>query len=486
MKVLELFSGIRATSEALNRLNVEHETFTVEFNEKFQNVANKLWGTDEPARDVTQFTAEWLPEHWNKKADLVVGGFPCQPFSMAGKQQGFHDEKGRGKLYQDTLRVINEVQPTYVILENVKSILNKNHKWIITEIEETLKEWGYYVHTQVINSKNYLPQNRERVFVMASKIRQPEHIEEKSHDMILRDFLEEDKEVSLNYFITNQQISNLNLDLDKLDVKDAKKIIKVGNCSASNHSGLNVYSVKGISPTFRENHGASIKIVYSNKEYTNTERLEALFNHKFKEPHNGESIIDIIAEAFGTTDLVVEKDGEKHFKLSDGTTRKIGYREAEKNWLLPISKNYTNNIVKDIDGVLSTLTSSSPKKIILLEKWLMENRVNINGIFHKSFNAENYVTGAGTEEERAQEGSSHHIGTLTSTGANSKQKIIESLIPLKIRAITPREAFRLMGWYDHQIDNIIDSCPKTDIYKTAGNSMVIHVMQDIVANLLGE
>lgn len=148
MKVLELFAGIRATTEALRRQNIKHQTFTVEFDNAVQEVANTLHNTNEPVRDIKEFKAEMLPEHWNKQADLVVAGFPCQPFSKAGKRKGFDDESGKGKLYQDTLRVIEETNPTYVILENVKAITQDKHKWILKEIIDTLKGLGYtHTHT---------------------------------------------------------------------------------------------------------------------------------------------------------------------------------------------------------------------------------------------------------------------------------------------------------------------------------------------------
>lgn len=200
IKVLEGFAGIRATSEALSRLGIEHTTTTVEFDKKVQEVANQLWKTNEPTRDVTKILDPSYEHNLiGREFDMFVGGFPCQPFSMAGKGQGFHDEKGRGTLYIDTLNVIDHFRPDYVILENVKAITFKNHKWIITEIEETLKGWGYFVHTQIINAKDYLPQNRERVFVMASKIKQPREIIPTGHNLTLKDILEDN--VPENYFI---------------------------------------------------------------------------------------------------------------------------------------------------------------------------------------------------------------------------------------------------------------------------------------------
>ncbi len=168
LKVLELFSGIRATSEALRRQGVDHKTFPVEFDKKVQEVANALWDTNEPTRDVTKILdPEYEENILGKDFDMVVAGFPCQPFSIAGRKLGTKDP--RGNLYKDTLNVVEYVKPKYVIFENVKNILNQSNKHVIIEIEDQLKEWGYNVSTQLINAGEFSHQERERVFIIGTK-----------------------------------------------------------------------------------------------------------------------------------------------------------------------------------------------------------------------------------------------------------------------------------------------------------------------------
>ena len=90
------------------------------------------------------------------------------------------------------------------------------------------------------------------------------------------------------------------------------------------------------------------------------------------------------------------KDNHIVLKLSDGSTRKLGKREKEMNWLLPLTKRYDGNIVNDPRGEISTLTTSNVRKVfenvLDLEKNLQENRVNIKDLF-STFNQENYITG---------------------------------------------------------------------------------------------
>ena len=110
--------------------------------------------------DITKIEASSLPDF-----DLLVGGFPCQAFSIAGKRRGFKDT--RGTLFFEIARIIKEKQPRLLLLENVKGLLSHDKGQTFFTIISTLDELGYDVEWQVLNSKNHgVPQNRERVFII--------------------------------------------------------------------------------------------------------------------------------------------------------------------------------------------------------------------------------------------------------------------------------------------------------------------------------
>lgn len=110
--------------------------------------------------DATKIIAEDLPDF-----DLLVGGFPCQAFSIAGKRLGFDDT--RGTLFFDIARILKVKRPRNFILENVKGLLSHDAGRTFKTIIATLVELGYGVEWQVLNSKNFgVPQNRERVFII--------------------------------------------------------------------------------------------------------------------------------------------------------------------------------------------------------------------------------------------------------------------------------------------------------------------------------
>lgn len=118
------------------------------------------------SRDIKEVSANEVPH-----ADIVLAGFPCQAFSIAGYRQGFDDEKGRGILFFELLRIVKVIKPRVIFLENVKNLVGHDNGNTFRVILESLTENGYYVKYQVLNAKDYgnIPQNRERIYIVAFK-----------------------------------------------------------------------------------------------------------------------------------------------------------------------------------------------------------------------------------------------------------------------------------------------------------------------------
>ena len=116
---------------------------------------------DTPHGDITQVELTEVPRH-----DILIGGFPCQPFSHAGLKRGFEDT--RGTLFFDVARIIDHRKPSMVLLENVKGFTTHDKGRTMAVVKETLEELGYNVFHKVLNAKDFgVPQNRERVFIVA-------------------------------------------------------------------------------------------------------------------------------------------------------------------------------------------------------------------------------------------------------------------------------------------------------------------------------
>jgi len=108
-----------------------------------------------------------LNEKEVEKVDILTGGFPCQAFSIAGYRKGFHDD--RGNVFFEILRFIDELEPSIVFLENVKNLKSHDKGNTYAVIKSSLKQRGYFIKDEIINSSDYLPQNRERIYIVAFK-----------------------------------------------------------------------------------------------------------------------------------------------------------------------------------------------------------------------------------------------------------------------------------------------------------------------------
>lgn len=129
--------------------------------DRFANQSYEILYGHPTAGDVTKVAAEDVPDH-----DLLVGGFPCQAFSVAGKRLGFDDT--RGTLFFEIARIAKVKQPRALLLENVKGLIGHDKGKTLDTIVQTLHDIGYTVDFNVMNSKYFaVPQNRERIFIVA-------------------------------------------------------------------------------------------------------------------------------------------------------------------------------------------------------------------------------------------------------------------------------------------------------------------------------
>ena len=191
LRVGTLFSGIGAIEHALERLDINHEIVFAGDIDKFvkqsyeANYNGKLKNWHD---DVTEFNAE----PFLNQIDLLVGGSPCQAFSMVGKRLGLDDV--RGTLFYDFARVVNQSQPKVFIYENVRGLINHDEGRTWQVVQDVFHDLGYKIYSKVLNSRDYgIPQNRERIFVIGFKDNQinftfPKPIQLES---TMQDFLED-------------------------------------------------------------------------------------------------------------------------------------------------------------------------------------------------------------------------------------------------------------------------------------------------------
>ena len=140
--------------------------FRVVYANEFDKNARKTYAENNPetpldGRDIHDINPNEIPD-----SDVIMGGFPCQAFSIAGYRKGFEDE--RGDLFFELLKMIKSKRPRVVFIENVKNLVTHDHGNTFKVIREALVENDYYIKWKVLNGKEYgnIPQNRERIYVV--------------------------------------------------------------------------------------------------------------------------------------------------------------------------------------------------------------------------------------------------------------------------------------------------------------------------------
>lgn len=166
MKFLSLFSGIGGMDHGFIRAGWECVGFAEldKYAHRAFEILHNKEGYLKGEFDVRNIGADYLASVGT--VDAIVGGFPCQAFSIAGKREGFADQT-RGTLFFEIVRIVEIAKPTYLVLENVKGLLSHDGGRTFEVILSALDELGYDCEWQVLNSKDFnVPQNRERVFII--------------------------------------------------------------------------------------------------------------------------------------------------------------------------------------------------------------------------------------------------------------------------------------------------------------------------------
>ncbi|MDR0706793.1 MAG: DNA (cytosine-5-)-methyltransferase, partial [Treponema sp.] len=154
---IDLFAGIGGFHIAADELGGQC-VFASEIDAEAKRAYKENYKT-EPQGDITQIVASEIPDH-----DVLLAGFPCQPFSIIGKKRGFDDM--RGTLFFEIARILEEKRPKMFVLENVKQLKTHNNGETLKTILKTLEDLDYKVYNEVLNALDFgLPQKRERIII---------------------------------------------------------------------------------------------------------------------------------------------------------------------------------------------------------------------------------------------------------------------------------------------------------------------------------
>ena len=363
---------------------------------------------------------------WDKdiEVDLIMHGSPCQDFSLAGKQAGGDEGSGtRSSLMYETIRILEKLKPKFVIWENVKNLLSVKHRHNFDAYLEIMENLGYENHYQVLNAKDYgIPQNRERVFTISILGEQDFIFPTKQElKLKLKDMLED--EVDEKYYLSEDKINSISH--WKAYQKPFEKV-------QGKNSIVPTLTARGAG----EEHSGMI---------TYSDRLEE------------------------TTNLQ-----EECLHIKNAT--KKGYKEAydgdSVNLAYPKSETRRGRVGKEVSQTLQCNDNMGVVDSYVSKKY--SDFEKENGYIPELFNP--YHKKEITDIVPTQS---------TQCGSTTSSATVLLKDNLRIRKLTPKECFRLMGFDDEDFEKASQVNSNAQLYKQAGNSIVVQVLEAIFRELLG-
>jgi len=171
IRVLSLFDGISIAQQALKELGYEVEYYASEIDENSIKITQKNFPNTIQLGDVVDLTNEKEPTvmySLKNSVDLIVGGVPCQSWSIAGNRKGFEDD--RGNMWWEFIRLLEEIKPKYFLAENVLGLLSHNKGSSFEKICGGMCEAGYEIDFEIINASLVSAQQRSRIFIFGKKL----------------------------------------------------------------------------------------------------------------------------------------------------------------------------------------------------------------------------------------------------------------------------------------------------------------------------
>lgn len=164
LKMIDLFSGTGAFTHAFQSTGKVECVFANDMVEASKKIYDTNFGHPLTLQDLNEIKVEDIPPH-----DILTGGFPCQPFSIAGRQEGFEDK--RSNVFWKILEIIDHHAPSIVVLENVKNLVSHDEGNTFKTIKENLEGRGYHIRAKVLNTAKItgIPQHRERIYIVCMK-----------------------------------------------------------------------------------------------------------------------------------------------------------------------------------------------------------------------------------------------------------------------------------------------------------------------------
>lgn len=473
IRLIELFAGIGAQAKALEKLHVNFEHYKIcEFDKYAVASYNAIHNTNFATSDITQLHANDLEIVDTDKYEYILTySFPCQDLSLAGKQQGV--KKGtqtRSGLLWEVERLLKECKelPQVLLMENVPQVHSSKNYEDFKEWQNFLSNLGYQNFWADLNAKNYgIPQNRNRTFMVSILGNSPYEFPEPSPlKLELKDLLEDT--VDEKYYLSDKMIEYIIADNEKWTGNNGKslinksvastintgegsrrcdalnyiakglpedtdiKLIQVGNLSSINESCRRVYDTEGIAPTI-------------NTLWTETQMKMITKDGNVKRYINSD-VVDKFDEG-DCADISFPNGYNKGNRVFKRYSPTLNVTTTKSSFIVKVKDKLGNEIP----------LKSSPKNLV---QTIEQNELPINEV--RNMDLYNH--------------SVSEISQILTEPHHNSQRLWDGL---RIRKLTPKECWRLMGFNDEDFEKASKVNSNTQLYKQAGNSIVVNVLMEI-------
>lgn len=494
IRLLSLFSGIGAFEKALDRIGAKYELVNYCEIDKYASASYAaVHGVSEELnlRDVQTIDCDELKD---KGINLISFGFPCQDISVAGNMKGFehNGQKTRSGLFYDALKVIQELQPEVAIAENVKALTGKKFEAEFAAVRGGLADAGYNNYYAVLKASDYgIPQHRERVFIVSIRkdIDKDKFVFPQKEPLRLRvkDLLE--YEVEEKYYIDTDRAREL-----------IRKLAEEGKLPGNEPA---IAAMRGRDPEKPSNRHSGVHT--EQKMEINTSGTSNTITTVQKDNHIVEPNIKAVGNLDGhETGRVLDADGiTQSLKGTD-------YKNPVKIALKQVGEigSCQSGRVYDSDGCCPTLNTAQggqkqPKIIdvmngekdglcrTLVSSYYKTSPANLESNLSRSssgavekINTDCKAVGdlkVGGERGIVYD-AERSMCTLSATQYKDPHEVLSEY---RIRKLTPKECWRLMGFDDEDFEKAkAAGISNTQLYKQAGNSIVVQVLERIFEKLI--
>lgn len=469
--------------------------------------------------DITQVDEKEIADF-----NMMSWGFPCTDISVAGKQQGFIDENGektRSGMYYEGIRILQEKKPALSIIENVKNLTSKKFKAEFETVLTDLEDAGYNTYWQVLNAKNYgIPQNRERVFIVSirkdldnGQFKFPEPFD---NGVRLKDLLED--HVDEKFYVSDDKVLKMIQSMDAItketilrddicpidksyngsQCKDTANCItsredrgisnhkaegtaiaentlhQIGHISNSNSAGNRVYDSKNIARTITGTAGGG-------------GAKTGLYQIPIDAAKQGEEYCGEIhyAHTLLARDYKGFSNQKNNAVLVKQATKK-GYIECDIGGVADLSfpESKTRRGRVQDDGHTSPTITATETGVCRIESTENISHAAWKQQMYARFieDADGYVSGVHTNQSK----SFGYKPPLKEVSRTLKANAYDAGVVqgIRVRKLTPKECFRLMGFSDEAFDKAQSAgISNSQLYKQAGNSIVTDVLYYIYVEL---